>query len=206
MDVEFYFDPSCPFCWITSRWLITVQNNKPDINITWQPFSLAIKNNELDSESGHHLPAHRVLRVILAANKTGADMGELYTDFGTRSHVGGDSFSDEMITKVLQQQKLSPNLAESADDSSLDSELETSINSALEVVGNDVGVPIIIFNKDGNRYGYFGPVLNSMPSVSDSLKLWDGLVTMATTQEFYELKRSRDSGGPNAASTAVCVP
>lgn len=205
MNVEFYFDPSCPYCWITSRWLVTVQNNKPEITVTWRQFSLAIKNDELSSENGPHMPAHRVQRIILAAAMQGADLGELYSAFGSRNHVMGDDFSDQVIAEVLADLKLPAELLAFADDTSLDAELETSMNSALEVVGNDVGVPIIIFNTDGERMGYFGPVLNAMPTVSDSLKLWDSLAMLATNKDFYELKRERTTR-PDTASTAICRP
>lgn len=206
MNIEFYFDPSCPYCWITSRWLMTVKNNRKDIHITWKPFSLAIKNNELADDNGRHMPSHRVLRVILAASRQGGDMGELYTAFGNKNHIMGEPYSDEIILSVLAQQKLPETLLKAADDSSLDKELEEIMNSALEVVGDDVGVPIIIFNKDDQRFGYFGPVLISMPSVSNSLKLWDGLVVMATSKEFYELKRTRNHDDIDTASTAICAP
>lgn len=206
MKVEFYFDPSCPYCWITSRWLITVQNNRNDVSITWRPFSLAIKNDEFNKKGGGHISAHRVLRVILAASKLGADMGELYSAFGNQKHIMGESYGDDIILRILEDQKLSAGLLKSADDTTLDRELEDSMNSALEVVGNDVGVPVIIFNQDDQRFGYFGPVLISMPSVSDSLKLWDGLLVLATSKEFYELKRTRKHGDANTASTAVCIP
>lgn len=167
---------------------------------------MAIKNDELARTSGGHLPAHRILRVILAASKQGGDMGELYSAFGTQRHVLGEAYGDNVIKQVLKEQNLDQALLKYADETSLDSELEASINSALEVVGNDVGVPIIIFNKDGKRSGYFGPVLLKLPSVSHSLDLWDGLVTLATSEEFYELKRSRDGVGPDTASTAICIP
>lgn len=205
MNIEFYFDPSCPYCWITSRWLMTVKNNRKDINITWRPFSLAIKNNELGSKKGDHIPSHRVLRVILAASQKDADMGNLYTAFGTQNHIMGEAYNDEVIMKVLNELNLPENLLESADDTTLDQELEQSMNSALEVVGDDVGVPIIIFNQNNQRFGYFGPVLMSLPSVSDSLKLWDGLVVMATSKEFYELKRTRNHDDIDTASTANSV-
>ena len=133
-------------------------------------------------------------------------MGQLYSAFGTHRHIYGEDYSDELITKVLAELKLPPRLIEAEDDTNYDKALRSSLDSALEVVGDDVGVPTIIFNQDGQRTGYFGPVLQKLPSVSESLKLWDGLQTLATNQDFYELKRTRPSGGPETASTAICVP
>lgn len=212
MEIEFFFDPSCPFCWITSRWLIQVKDAR-QLNITWRPFSLAIKNDCLDASkptrdehAGYHRQSHRVLRVMQAAASDGADLGELYTAFGTQCHVYGEDYTDEIIAKVLADLKLPAELLSAADDKSYDKALQASLDSALEVVGDDVGVPTIVFNDDGKRTGYFGPVLQKLPSVTDSLKLWDGLQVLATNQDFYELKRTRPSGGPETASTAVCVP
>lgn len=206
MDIDFYYDPSCPFCWITSRWLIQVKDQR-GLNITWRPFSLAMKNDELGKASGGHVPAHRVLRVIQAAQTHhSANAGELYTAFGTQRHIMGETYTDELIQSVLRGQKLPESLLAAADDTSYDEALRASLDSALEVVGDDVGVPTIIFHTHGKRTGYFGPVLQDLPGVADSLKLWDGLVTLASSDEFYELKRTRPAGGPNTASTAVCRP
>lgn len=208
MDIEFYFDPSCPFCWITSRWLIQVKDER-HLNITWRPFSLAIKNGELDGEhdktkhSDIHRAAHRVLRVMLAS---GAELGSLYTAFGMQKHIFGERYTDEVIKKVLAEQNLPATLLEAADDTGYDEALQKLLDGALDIVGNDVGVPTIIFNVDGKKTGYFGPVLQRLPSVTESLKLWDGLQVLATNPDFYELKRTRPSGGPETASTAVCVP
>lgn len=133
-------------------------------------------------------------------------MGELYSAFGSQRHIMGEDYSDDLLRQVLAEQKLPENLLAEADNKSWDKELEASMNSALEVVGNDVGVPTVIFNNNGKRTGYFGPVLQDLPGVADSLKLWDAVAALATADEFYELKRTRPEGGPNTASTAVCRP
>lgn len=207
MNVEFYFDPSCPFSWITSRWLIQVKDARK-LDITWRPFSLALKNGELGDikHSSEHGNSHRVLRVMQLAASQGSDMGEMYTAFGTERHIMGEEYADEIIKKVLAELDLSAELLSAADDKSQDSALRDSLDSALEVVGNDVGVPTIIFNDGGKRTGYFGPVLQDLPGVADSLKLWDGLRVLATAPQFYELKRTRPDSGPNTASTAICLP
>lgn len=168
-----------------------------------------MKNNELDGEHNKtkhgvaHRDAHRVLRVMMAS---GADLGQLYSAFGMQKHIFGEEFTDELIGKVLEEQKLPTDLLKAADDTKYDKMLRDSLNSAIEVVGDDVGVPTIIFEIDGKRTGYFGPVLQKLPSVTESLKLWDGLQALATNPDFYELKRTRPAGGPETASTAICIP
>ncbi len=209
--IEFYFDPSCPFCWITSRWLTRVSAER-DINITWRQFSLALKNNELmqrDGETAHaeaHRSAHRVQRVIArAVAEHGASASELYSEFGMRFHIMEQRFSDTMIRAVLAVKKLPEDLLAAADDTSLDAYLQTEIDSATEAAGPDIGVPTIVFrSQDGTRLGYFGPVLNELPdTLQESLNIWDGLEKLATSPSFYEIKRPRD-GSPNVFSAARC--
>ncbi len=202
MPITFYFDPSCPFSWITSRWLIQVQDQR-QLKIDWQPFSLALKNNELGTDVDHHKEAHRLLRVMLAS---GQPLGPLYTAFGTENHIFGEDYNDEITSKVLLELNLPSDLVHAADDTHYDKALQSSIDAAVAVVGNDVGVPIIIFEAEHGKAGYFGPVLQTLPSVTESLKLWDALAVLATSTSFYELKRTRPDSGPNTASTAVCVP
>lgn len=209
MNISFYFDPCCPFCWVTSRWLLMVSGDR-NINISWCPFSLAIKNDELlgknnSHSSDAHRSAHRVLRVMMAAQKQGAKLIDLYTDFGIANHIAGQEFNDELIRDVLDKHKLSPDLLKAADDKSYDESLKDSIASATEIVGQDIGVPTIVFElKDGTKAGYFGPVLQDLPDKEESLKLWDALSELATSKSFYELKRNRPQGGPDVYSTAKC--
>lgn len=211
MNIRFYFDPSCPFCWITSRWLLMVSAHR-DMTIEWRPFSLALKNDELDgdesakTEHGEiHRASHRVLRVMLAAEKQGASLIDLYTAFGIKYHVAGFDYDDETIADVLDEQHLPADLLRAADDTTYDNELRDSMQSAIDVAGDDIGVPTIVFEAaDGSLNGYFGPVLQTLPDLDEALKLWDGLSMLAADKNFYELKRTRPSGGPDVASTAKC--
>lgn len=210
-SIEFYFDPSCPFCWITSRWLLQVSKER-EINITWRQFSLALKNNELEvrgGESEHaaiHRDSHRVNRVISkAVTEHGASAAELYSEFGIRFHIMERAFDNEMIAEVLAERNLPADLLDATDDAGLDAGLQAEIDSAIEAAGGDIGVPTIVFmSKDGERLGYFGPVLSELPAtVEESLALWDGLEKLGAVKSFYELKRSRSSG-PNVFSAARC--
>ena len=210
MNVEFYFDPSCPFCWITSRWLLQV-SNKRDITIEWVPFSLTLKNNELEPEAKHtpytkeHYAAHRVIRVIEAATEHGGSLIDLYTRFGISYHLGEEKFTDSLIEEILNEQKLPASLLKEADNKKWDPILQKKIDQAVAVVGNDIGVPTIIFqNSKGQKQGFFGPVLQDLPEIDESVKLWDAISALAQSSHFYELKRARPSGMPDVVSTAHC--
>lgn len=184
-----------------------------EIDVTWRQFSLALKNDELtqrdddESEYAHvHRAGHRVQRVIAAAGeKQPGTILDLYTSFGMRFHIMGQPLDDAMIRDVLADLKLPSELAAAADDATYDAVLKDSLQSALGIVGDDVGVPLIIFTlADGSQQGYFGPVLNELPMLSESLQIWDGLAALATAKSFYELKRARPSGQPDVFTTARC--
>lgn len=208
--MTFYFDPCCPFCWVTSRWLLMVSGQR-DVTIDWQPFSLAIKNDEVSgkkdkTEHGDmHRSAHRVLRVMLAAADQGAKLIDMYTDFGIAYHIGGSEFDDDLIRRTIAKHGLDKELAKAADDTSYDARLAESVKAATDVAGQDIGVPTIIFTaEDGSKNGFFGPVLQQLPTMDEALKLWDGLSQLATDSNFYELKRGRPDDGPDVYSTAKC--
>ena len=201
MRVQFYFDPSCPWCWITSRWLQEVSTER-DINIEWLPFSLALKNDELEGEnetthSASHVAAHKVLQAIevMLEIDDSLDRFDIYTAFGRRHFVEGLEYDEIDIEDVAEELEMEIDIdeAKSAIASYDDSALEEHLDNALEVVGDDVGVPTIIFeNSEGERQGFFGPVLQRLPDKQAGLELWDGLSTLASSQHFYELKRSRN--------------
>lgn len=211
MNITFYFDPSCPFSWITSRWLLRVSDQR-DISVTWKPFCLAIKNDELTSQPNEdqHAPAHRdalrTLRLLLDLDKNqGVALIDGYTASGMIKHIMGDPLDDAGLRSMLANLGLPESLLAAADDASYDSFLQDTLAEAIAVVGNDVGVPTVVFeHADGSKLGYFGPVLQKLPELPEALKIWDGLAQLATVKSFYELKRGRPSGAPNLASTARC--
>lgn len=212
MKVEFYFDPACPWCWITSRWLLVVSDHR-DIEIDWRPFSLALKNDELgDTENQSkyaigHRESHRIIRVIMAAvQKHNISPLEAYSAFGIPYHTAGFKYDDDLIADVIQQKSWDQSLVAAADEKSYDAAIQQSMQGAIDIAGDDIGVPTIVFaNADGSKQGYFGPVLSQLPSDEESLAIWDGLSKLATVSSFYELKRSRGGTPPDTASTARCV-
>lgn len=202
MKIYFYFDPCCPWCWVTSRWLNEVSGAR-GFSIQWRPFSLALKNNEVvpnDEEQSpygkHHRSAHRLLRVIEAAVEQHGEMArfKMYSSAGALLHVKqlDELFTDKIIRGALNQNNFDENLALRANDIAYDRDLQKHLDEALAVVGQDVGVPTIVFEDDNAvKTGYFGPVITKLPSLEDGLKLWDGIVLLAKIDGFFELKRSR---------------
>jgi predicted DsbA family dithiol-disulfide isomerase len=204
MKIDFYFDPACPWCWITSRWILLAKN-KRDIDVNWKLFSLAWKNGELDKESKKdwHISSHRVERVLIAAEKQGANLLDLYTNFGIRHFLSGDDYDDKLIAEILKQLKLDKGLIKYADDSSLDKDIIKSSKEALKAIGEDIGVPTIVFHEKGKSRGFFGPVLSELPTQEEAVKIWDSLVELSKIEYLSELKRGRSSG-PDVYSTAKC--
>lgn len=193
MHVTFWFDPSCPFCWMTSRWVVAVAPHR-ELDIDWQPISLFIKNDP-PTDSPTYAKASRardLLRVVQSVRAGGAAdrIGELYTAFGRRIHHEGTVDFD--VAAVLGELGLEPGHAAALTDEAHDDGIRASMEDALALTGTDVGTPLIAVGTGGARVGLFGPVITRFPEPEAALRLWDGFVAMAETDGFYELKRTRD--------------
>ena len=188
---EFWFDPSCPWAWITSRWILEVQAQR-DIEVKWNIFSLAVLNEgrELKPEYRERIDkTWGPVRVIAAAKKkNGYEVAlPLYTEICTLFHPGAKPVSKETISEALQNQKLDSSLIDFYDTNDFDQDLRDSTKAGLDLVGDDVGTPIISIEG----VAFFGPVLTPAPKGSEALKLWDGVVAAASLPGFFELKRTR---------------
>ncbi len=180
-EVEFWVDPICPWCWVTANWIVTEVAPRRDLSISWQPISLLFKNNPDPSSAYYENSAasHRMLRVMEAIR---AERGEeavfaWYWQCGTRIHHDGDKTFD--LGDALVHIGLDRALAEAADDESWDVELRRRMDAGLELVGSDVGTPIIAYTcTDGTKRGIFGPVLTKVPSSEQSLRVWDAMQTL----------------------------
>lgn len=197
MEISFWFDPACPYCWMTSRWLVAVAPDR-DLEIDWQPISLLLKNcPEADDPRAEGWAAsHRMLRVVEAAREAGhgARIGDLYTAFGRL--MQHEEQIDVDIAGVLEGLDLDPALAAAADDERFDEGIRASMEAAFALTGPDVGTPLIaLTDADGERVGIFGPVITRFPEGESGLRLWDGIVAVTCTPGFFELKRGR-TGGP----------
>jgi len=197
MNIDFWIDPACPFCWATARWAVDEVQPHRDLDITWQPISLLFKN-ELDPESSYYEQAwftHRLLRVMESVRVAEGNQAvfELYWELGARIHH--DENLDFTAEDALTAVGLDASHAAAFDDESWDAVIRTKMDVGLELAGNDVGTPIIAFeNSDGVRAGYFGPVISRIPSTEKSIAMWDALVAMMDIDSFFELKRTRTEG------------
>ncbi len=197
MNIDFWVDPACPFCWATARWAVDEVQPHRDIDITWQPISLFFKN-EPDPESEYYEPVwftHRLLRVMESVRVAEGNEAvfKLYWELGARIHHDKDL--DFSAVDALTAVGLDTSHAAAFDDESWDAVIRTKMDDGLDLVGNDVGTPIIAFeNSDGVRAGYFGPIISRVPSTEKSVAMWDALVTMMDVDSFFELKRTRTEG------------
>ena len=190
-QAEFWFDPACPFAWITSRWMLEVEKVR-DISVTWNIMSLAYLNEDKDVPDEYRerlKTAWQPVRVCMAAEQLhGKDvLLPLYTALGTRIHNEGREKDREMIVEALEEAGLPASLADAMDDSSYDDAIRKSHHMGMDQVGNEVGTPTIAFNGSA----FFGPVLTRIPRGEDAGRMWDAFVTLSAYDHFYELKRSR---------------
>ena len=189
---DFWFDPMCPFAWVTSRWISEVEDVR-NIKTEWHVMSLAVLNegrDELPADYKEFLvKAWAPVRVIVAAaEQHGAEyIKPLYDAMGTKIHNEGNKDVAEVITKSLAEVGLPAELAAAGQSDAFDATLRSSHEAGISLVGQDVGTPIVAFNGTA----FFGPVLTRIPRGEDAGKLWDAAVTLASFPSFFELKRSR---------------
>ncbi|AQA11874.1 DsbA family protein [Streptomyces samsunensis] len=198
---DFWFDPLCPWAWMTSRWMLEVEKVRP-VEVRWHVMSLAVLNepklDELPEEYRELLKtAWGPVRVCIAAEqKHGSEvLGPLYTALGTRFHNQGLEKSRETIVAALEEAGLPGDLADYADSDAYDTELRASHKEGIDLVGQDVGTPVIaVPGSDGEQIAFFGPVVTPAPKGEEAAKLWDGTLMVASIPGFYEIKRTRTVG------------
>jgi predicted DsbA family dithiol-disulfide isomerase len=191
--VNYWLDPVCPWCWMTSRWIVQVAPHR-ELDVQWRSISLKMKNaNNPDHPfAGMYVKSHRLLRVLEAVRHDEGDapIGDLYTEYGRHIHLGQDLDFD--IVDTLDAVGLDRKFAVAADDLSWDKTIAASMSEALALTGEDVGTPIIGFDDvEGNAVAIFGPVISREFEVDGALRLWDGVHAAASTPGFWELKRTR---------------
>ena len=189
---DFWFDPLCPFAWITSRWILEVEKVR-DVDVQWHVMSLAYLNKDKDISPEYRellRPAWGPVRVLIAAAQRHGDevLFPMYNAFGERIHHRKETIDRAMIEAVLAEVGLEADLAEAMDDSSYDDDVAKSHRLGMDRVGNEVGTPTIAINE----VAFFGPVLTRIPRGEEAGRLWDASVTLAAYPDFFELKRSRN--------------
>lgn len=188
---DFWFDPACPWAWITSRWMKEVEQVRP-VSVRWHVMSLYLLNREREVSDDYRqrmVQALGPVRVcVAAADRHGAEvLDRLYTELGTRFHNRGLERDRATVTAALTAAGLPAALADVAESTEYDDLLTKSHEEGMDHVGLDVGTPII--SVEGTAF--FGPVVTPIPHGETAGRLWDGVRLVSSTPGFFELKRSR---------------
>ena len=190
--VDFWFDPICPWAWITSRWMLEVQQVRP-VQVVWHVMSLAVLNGDKEDMPDRYRElmqsAWGPVRVLIAAEQAHGPevLGPLYTALGTRFHLDKAPRDRETITAALAEAGLPASLADAMDSTEYDDAVRASHADGIDRVGYEVGTPVISVNGAS----VFGPVISPIPRGEAAGKLWDGVQLVMGTDGFFELKRSR---------------
>ncbi len=192
--VDFWFDPLCPWAWMTSRWMDEVARQRP-IEVRWQVMSLAYLNQGRDLPEDYSRWLERAwapVRVLTAARVEHgrAVVKPLYDAVGTRVHLGERDDLRDVLAEALDEVGLPAGLLGAADDDAWDAEIKSEHHAGMDQVGDDVGTPVIAVGD----VAFFGPVVSPAPTGAEALRLFDGVVAVASVDGFFELKRTRTRG------------
>ncbi len=193
--VDMWFDPICPFAWITSRWLLEAAQVR-DIDVTWNIMSLAHLNKDREVDTAHaqaFLESWGAVRLVAAVTEKfdNATVLALYTAIGERIHLNKEKLGTDLLVSALADAQLPSELSAEATNESWNEAVIESHERAIAMVGNDVGTPVIAIGDAA----FFGPVISPAPKGEEAGKLWDGFALCVAIPGFYELKRAR-KGGP----------
>ena len=193
-QVSMWFDPACPWAWMTSRWLMEVEQVR-NIEVTWRVMSLSVLNEKRDLDDKYQAlmdVGWGPVRVIIAAQEQYGDkvVKPLYDAMGTRVHLRRMRDVDAVIAESLEEVGLPEELARAAHQKKWDRALRRSHRAGIDLVGTDVGTPVIAFGD----IAFFGPVVTPAPKGEAAGRLWDGCLLVAGTPGFYEIKRTRTQG------------
>jgi hypothetical protein len=198
INVDLWVDPACPWAWVTSRWLLEVEQVR-DVSVRFNVMSLSVLNEGRENLPERYKEALArnwgPVRVLVAAGQSQGPevIRSLYSAMGTRIHPGKEGTGPDMIAGALADLGLDAGLAAAAESTEYDEALRASHEAGMKPVGNDVGTPVLhIPVPDGEPIAFFGPVVTPIPRGDAAGKLWDGVLAVAGTDGFFELKRTRD--------------
>lgn len=194
---DFWFDPLCPWAWISSRWMLEVEQVRP-VDVRWHVMSLGYLNQGRDLSEHYRKvmeSAWGPVRVCVAAEQQfGSEvLLPLYTALGNRKHLEKLELTREVIVEALAEAGLPESLADAMTSTEYDEALKASHHAGMDQVGFEVGTPVISVTgkPDAEPVAFFGPVVSPIPRGEDAAKLWDGVLLVAGTDGFFELKRTR---------------
>ncbi len=192
--VDFWFDPMCPWAWLTSRWMLEVENVR-QVQTVWHVMSLSVLNNNRDVSEDYRRMLDggwAPVRVALAVGQRYGQqqLGDFYTALGTRFHNNKEPVERHTIEKALADVGLPTGLADLGETGANDDALRRSHHEGMDPVGMDVGTPVI--HVEG--VAFFGPVISPCPKGEEAGKLFDHVVGLASYPGFFELKRTRTVG------------
>lgn len=193
-NVDFWFDPMCPWAWMTSRWMLEVEKVR-DVQTTFHVMSLSVLNEGRDLPEDYRRSMDNGwagVRVAMAVEREHGQeaLRAFYTALGTRYHPGGEDRSRETIEGALTDVGLPIELAELGETDEHDDELRKSHHAGMDPVGDEVGTPVIHVNGKA----LFGPVISPAPKGEQAGSLFDGFVKVTAYDGFFELKRTRTVG------------
>jgi 2-hydroxychromene-2-carboxylate isomerase len=200
-DVEMYVDPSCPWAWITGRWLKEVAPER-DLTLTWPSYCLEIRDDYgvaptvpehlRDAARRGHALSHRMLRIFEAARAARGEeaVDALYTEWGARFFASGTARDDTLLSACLAACRLDADLVSAADDEKWDAPIVEAMDIAYRFGGHKTQTPTIVVRTDP-PHGFKGPVMAPAPTGDAAVRLWDAVQVLSQEPGFFEITRPR---------------